>query len=119
MEKKPLISTPPMSNKNKSGIIYSTNPDFSFVQKNTELSVSAQQQNLKISLARKHRAGKTVTIISGFVGSENDLYELAKKLKTKCGTGGSTKEKVIILQGDCRTKAAEILAGSGYNVKIL
>ena len=97
-----------MIKKNKPdtrGFVYSTNPNFSFEkeQSNDETLPSAQQK-LKVRLDTKHRAGKAVTLIEGFVGKEEDLQELGKKLKSFCGTGGSAKDGEIIVQGDQRRK---------------
>jgi translation initiation factor 1 len=107
-----------MTKKNKPdtrGFVYSTDPDFSFEQenKNEETSVPAQQV-LKIKLDTKHRGGKAVTLVEGFIGNEDDLQELGKKLKTFCGTGGSTKDGQIIVQGDQRDKVLQWLQKNGY-----
>src|SRR5258706_3178456 len=93
-----------MSKKNKTdtrGFVYSTDPDFSFEKEKNQLeTLQPAQQKLKIKLDTKHRAGKAVTLIEGFVGKEEDLHELGKKLKTFCGTGGSAKNGQIRIQGD-------------------
>ena len=107
-----------MSKKSKPdsrGFVYSTDPDFSFKeeQENTETLLPAQQK-LRIWLDAKHRAGKAVTLITGFVGKENDLQELGKKLKSFCGTGGSAKEREIIIQGDQTEKVMQWLMKNGY-----
>lgn len=107
-----------MSKKNKPdsrGFVYSTDPNFSFQeeQSNPETPPAAQQK-LRVKLDTKHRAGKAVTLIEGFIGSENDLEELGKKLKSFCGTGGSAKDGEIIVQGDQREKVMQWLMKNGY-----
>lgn len=107
-----------MSKKNKPdsrGIVYSTNPDFKFEEaKNERETLPAVEQRLKIRLDTKHRAGKAVTLIEGFIGTEEDLQDLGKKLKTFCGTGGSAKEGEIIIQGDQRDRVMQWLTKNGY-----
>lgn len=105
--------------KNRVGIVYSTNPSFQYEtndQEQTE-TLSPHLQNLKVQLDRKQRAGKQVTLITGFVGSEEDLINLSKVLKTKCGVGGSAKDGEIIIQGDFRDKVIALLTQEGYKVK--
>lgn len=106
------------SHRNRSGIVFSTDPDFVY-QENQEQepeTLAPQRQQLKIFLDRK-RAGKTVTVVEGFVGKTADLEALGKQLKTKCGTGGSVKNGMIIIQGDWREKICEWLLKEGYKVK--
>ncbi|HTF81887.1 MAG TPA: translation initiation factor [Cytophagales bacterium] len=104
--------------KIREGIVYSTNPDFEYKDASNEVeTLPASQQKLKIQLDKKQRAGKQVTLITGFVGKENDLQELCKTLKNKCGVGGSAKDAEIIIQGDHRTKVTEILKQLGFQVK--
>ena len=107
-----------MSKKNKPdtrGFVYSTNPNFSFQQENSySETFPPAQQKLKIRLDTKHRAGKAVTLIEGFVGKEEDLQELGKKLKSYCGTGGSAKDGEIIVQGDQREKVMQWLNKNEY-----
>ncbi|MEP6699856.1 MAG: translation initiation factor [Bacteroidota bacterium] len=107
-----------MSKKNKPdtrGFVYSTDPDFSFKedQSTTETLPSAQQK-LRVRLDTKHRAGKVITLVQGFVGKEEDIEDLGKKLKSFCGTGGSAKDGEIIVQGDQREKVMQWLVKNGY-----
>jgi translation initiation factor 1 len=108
-----------MSKKNKSdkhGFVYSTDPGFKF-ENEEEQSVEtlpAKQQKLRIRLDTKHRGGKTVTLIEGFIGKEEDLQDLGKKLKNYCGTGGSAKDSEIIIQGDQRDKVLQWLLKNDY-----
>ncbi|MEY3921486.1 MAG: hypothetical protein RL634_1247 [Bacteroidota bacterium] len=109
-----------MSKKNKSGsaFIYSTDPNFQLNDEGEELvTLSPAEQRLKVMLETKHRAGKTVTVVLGFIGKNDDLEELGKKLRNHCGTGGSAKEGEIILQGDQREKAAAWLRKNNYGIK--
>lgn len=112
-----------MSKKNKSdkhGFVFSTDPNFRFEneeEQNAE-TLPAKQQKLRIQLETKHRGGKTVTLVGGFIGREEDLEDLGKKLKNHCGTGGSAKDGEIIIQGDQRDKVLQWLMKNGYgNVK--
>ena len=103
-------------NPDTRGFVYSTDPNFSFqAEGNKEIeTLQPQQQKLKIKLETKHRAGKAVTLIEGFVGTEDDFNELGKKLKNYCGTGGSVKENEIIVQGDQREKVLQWLLKNSY-----
>ena len=105
--------------KKRLGVVYSTNPDFQFqeedIQEPETLAPSAQR--LIVSIDRRNRGGKQVTLVSGFVGSGEDLAELGRTLKTKCGVGGSAKNGEITVQGDFRDKVTELLKGMGYNAK--
>ncbi len=107
--------------KERLNIVYSTNPDFSFdtgEEEEPETLVPAKQQ-LRISLDKRHRNGKSVTLITGFVGTAEDLKTLAKKLKTRCGVGGSDKDGEILIQGDFRQKILDILVAEGYRARII
>ncbi|MBE9468316.1 MAG: translation initiation factor [Bacteroidetes bacterium] len=107
-----------MSKKNKKvGIVYSTNQHFDYEYDETDKekeTLEPSAQSLKITLDKKQRKGKIVTIVSGFVGKIEDLKNLAKLLKTKCGVGGSVKDGEIIIQGDFKKKLIQILTSEGY-----
>lgn len=107
-----------MAKKNKPdsrGFVYSTDPAFRFEEENNAAStLSAAQQKLKVRLDSKHRAGKSVTLVEGFAGTDDDLQDLGKKLKAYCGTGGSAKDNEIIIQGDQREKVLQWLLKNGY-----
>ncbi|MEZ4935781.1 MAG: translation initiation factor [Saprospiraceae bacterium] len=98
------------------GFVFSTNPDFQFTPEEEEQveDLANDQQPLKIWIDRKQRKGKEVTLITGFVGGEDSLKDLAKELKTKCGVGGSVKDGEIILQGNHRDKVLAYLLDQGY-----
>ena len=105
--------------KNREGVVYSTNPDFNYFENipGLEATLSPEEQNLLVRIERKGRGGKVVTIVEGFVGSVDDLKELAKMLKNKCGVGGSQKDGEIIIQGDVKDKIYNILLENKYNTK--
>lgn len=99
-------------------IVYSTDPDFVFEEETIEQeTLPNNQQTLYISLDKKQRGGKKVTLIENFKGKDSDLQTLGKMLKTKCGVGGSVKDGIILLQGDFRDKVAEILQQQDYKIK--
>lgn len=103
--------------KERLNVVYSTNPDFKYETDDDDSVVETspkEKQLLRISLDKRNRGGKAVTLIVGFVGTEDDLKELGKMLKTKCGVGGSVKDGEIIVQGDFRQKILEILQKEGY-----
>jgi len=108
-----------MSRKNREGIVYSTNPGFKFEKDSPERAetLPPAAQLLHVWLDSKSRKGKTVTLIKGFKGREDDLEMLGRSLKTHCGTGGSVKEGEIIIQGDFREKVVTFLSKGGYKVK--
>ena len=105
--------------KSRLGVVYSTNPDFQYDkgEESKPETLPPQQQHLIVMLDRKQRKGKEVTLIKGFVGSEEDLKELSRKLKIKLGTGGSAKDGEIIIQGDFRERVMEFLVNEKFKVK--
>ena len=108
------------SKKNRSGVVYSTNPDYeySYDDEMDEIeTLPPNQQQLKVWIDRKRRKGKEVTLITGFIGTVDDLKALGKKLKTKCGVGGSAKDEEIIIQGNHREKVVALLKEMGYKAK--
>lgn len=105
--------------KKRDGVVYSTNTEFEYnLQQNEESeTLPPTQQNLRVTLDKSGRAGKQVTLITGFVGTSADLETLTKMVKAKCGTGGSVKNGEIIIQGDRRDKVIELLTKEGYKAK--
>lgn len=102
--------------KERLNVVYSTNPDFNY-ETNEELeeeTLPKDKQNLRVFIEKKNRGGKTATVVKGFTGSENDLKELAKMLKTRCGVGGNAKDGEIIIQGELKEKVIELLKKDGY-----
>ena len=110
-----------MSNdwKSRLGMVYSTDPDYQYrtAEEEQAETLPARQQQLRVWLDRKQRAGKVVTLVKGFVGRDEDLAELARMLKNKCGVGGSAKEGEIVIQGDHRDRVVAILTAAGYRCK--
>ena len=102
--------------KARLGVVYSTATDYNYTTEEEEsvATLPPAEQNLRVWLDRKHRGGKQATLIKGFVGSDDDLKELAKLLKTKCGVGGSAKDGEIIIQGENRDRVLQILIAEGY-----
>ncbi len=105
--------------KARLGMVYSTNPDFEYTtaQESEEQTLPADRQDLRVWRQSKGRGGKLVTLVCGFVGSEQDLQLLGKMLKSKCGVGGSVKDGEIIIQGDHRDKVVQLLLQAGYRAK--
>ncbi|MDR0509697.1 MAG: translation initiation factor [Rikenellaceae bacterium] len=105
--------------KQRLGMVYSTDPDFEYrsVEEEARESLPPSQQELRVWLDRKHRGGKQATLVKGFVGPEEELKELARMLKSRCGVGGAAKEGEIIIQGDFRDCVVEILVKEGYRAK--
>jgi translation initiation factor 1 len=99
------------------GFVFSTNSNFEYEKDEQEETLAPNKQYLEAHFSNKGRGGKTVTIITGFVGTETDLKSLGKLLKTACGVGGSIKDNEIIIQGNYRDKIMEILKKEGYNIK--
>lgn len=110
-----------MSKKNRGlqGVVYSTDPDFAYISDGPEISESPEPrlQDLRVQLDRKQRGGKAVTLVTGFIGKQADLEQLGKKLKQKCGVGGTAKDNEIIIQGDFREKVLALLLADGYKAK--
>ena len=110
-----------MSKKNTArpdGLAYSTNKDFfnDFPEQEAAETLPKEKQKLRVSLDKKQRAGKTVTLVDGFVGKDDDLEALGKQLKAKCGAGGSAKDGIIIVQGDYKDKVVTWLREWGYSL---
>lgn len=102
--------------KKRLNVVYSTNPDFNYEEEETpqEETLPKEKQKLRIVLDTKQRRGKAVTLVTGFVGQDDDLNALGKLLRTKCGVGGSVKDGEIIVQGDMRNRVLTILQKEGY-----
>lgn len=102
--------------KSRLNVVYSTNPDFGYEneEKPEQVTLPPSQQKLRVQLDRKNRGGKVVTLITGFVGTEDELKELGKLLKSKCGVGGAAKDNEIIIQGDFKLKIVELLRKEGF-----
>lgn len=105
--------------KRRIDVVYSTNPDFNYNSEKEEIreTLSPDQQKLYVSIDRKQRGGKEVTLIEGFIGNDDDLKELGKYLKSKCGVGGTAKDGEIIVQGNFKDKVYDLLVDNGYSVK--
>ena len=105
--------------KKRLGVVFSTNPDFNYEEETVQQqeTLEPSKQNLIVSIDRKGRGGKQVTLVTGFVGSADDLAELGRTLKVKCGVGGSTKDGEITIQGDFRDRVVTLLKDMGYRAK--
>lgn len=105
--------------KKRLGVVFSTNPDFQYEEEpeQEETTLEPQKQNLIVSIDRKGRGGKQVTLVTGFIGKEDDLVELGRHLKMKCGVGGSAKDGEIVIQGDFRDRVVGLLKDMGYKAK--
>ena len=103
--------------KDRLNVVYSTNPDFHYDTEEEEetATLDKAKQKLRVMLDRKNRGGKVVTLITGFIGTDDDLKELGRLLKSKCGVGGSAKEGEIIIQCDFKAKIIELLVKEGYS----
>jgi translation initiation factor 1 len=108
-----------MAKKDKKNIVYSTNPNYEYEFDEDEVmeTLPPQKQTLKVMIDKKQRKGKAVTLIAGFIGSNDDLKDLGKLLKSKCGVGGSVKDREILIQGDHRDKIIELLNKENYKTK--
>lgn len=102
--------------KERLNIVYSTNPDYNYEMNDDEeqTTLPSAQQRLRVQLDRKNRGGKVVTLVTGFVGTDNGLKELGKLLKSKCGVGGSAKDGEIIVLGDFKQRVIDLLKAEGY-----
>ena len=102
--------------KDRLNIVYSTNPDFGYEtdEATEDETLDKKQQKLRVAMEKKGRGGKTVTLIRGFIGTETDLKDLGKLVKTKCGVGGSVKDGEILIQGDFKQRVIELLKAEGY-----
>ncbi|MFA5712665.1 MAG: translation initiation factor [Bacteroidales bacterium] len=103
----------------KGGVVYSTNPNYQYEEQDSigQEPIPRERERLLITLDRRNRGGKQVTLIQGFQGSDNSIEELGKILKGRCGSGGSVKNREILIQGDFRERVLESLQSMGYNAK--
>lgn len=105
--------------KKRLGVVFSTNPDFAYEQEEEveETTLEPSKQNLIVAIDRKARGGKQVTLVTGFIGTSDDLADLGRTLKVKCGVGGSAKNGEITIQGDFRDRVVSLLKDMGYKAK--
>lgn len=105
--------------KDRLGVVFSTNQEFDYTNNENEEedTLPAKQQDLRVLLDKKKRKGKAVTLVTGFIGSNDDLKELGKMLKSKCGVGGTVKDGEVLIQGDFRDKVLDLLTKAGYKAK--
>ena len=105
--------------KKRLGVVFSTNPDFAYQEEEDQEpeTLEPSKQNLIVSIDRKGRGGKQVTLVTGFVGKADDLAEVGRALKGKCGVGGSAKDGEITIQGDFRDRVVSLLKEMGYRAK--
>ena len=105
--------------KKRRGVVFSTHPDFAYTEDEVQEqeTLEPSKQNLIVAIDRKGRAGKQVTLVTGFIGTSDDLAELGRTLKVKCGVGGSAKDGEIAIQGDFRDRIVNILKDMGYRAK--
>lgn len=105
--------------KKRLGVVFSTNPEFAYEEETVqeEVTLEPSKQNLIVSIDRKGRGGKQVTLVTGFIGSQDDLADLGRALKVKCGVGGSAKDGEITIQGDFRDRVVALLKEMGYKAK--
>ncbi len=104
-----------MSKNKKRNIVYSTNPNYNYEEEEDSDTLENDEQQLKVMIDRKQRKGKSVTLVTGFIGSSDDLKSLSKLLKSKCGVGGSIKDSEILIQGEFKDKVADLLINMGYS----
>jgi translation initiation factor 1 len=105
--------------KDRLGVVYSTSDEYSYDYDGDDEAetLPTNKQKLVVTLDKKQRGGKQVTLVTGFTGTEDDLKSLGKMLKTKCGVGGSAKQGEIIVQGDFRERVKDLLKKEGYKVR--
>lgn len=103
--------------KDRLNIVYSTNPDFCYETETAPENPTPdkRQQRLRVSIEKKGRGGKTVTVVAGFTGTEDDLKELARLLKSKCGVGGAAKDGEILIQGELKQRVIDLMKAEGYS----